>query len=248
MKKILYSTLVILAANGTAYAQNKKAPAKSPAVASKPVMKNLLDSFSYAAGINIGNNMKEQGISSMNYGLLVKAIEDVFKKNPPAMTTEQSNSTLQAQMAVFNKKKEEESKKLTVAEKAKGEAFLAQNKTRKEVTTLPNGLQYEIITPGDPAGMKPTAQDTVVVDYIGKLTNGVQFDASTDRGPATFPLGGVIKGWTEILQLMTKGAHWRVYIPSDLAYGDRGAGAQIPGGSTLIFDITLLEIKPAQSK
>lgn len=248
MKKFLYSAFLLATANGAAHAQNAKAPAKPQAAAAKPVMKSLLDSFSYAAGINIGNNMKEQGITSMNYGLLVKAIEDVFKKNSPAMTTEQSNNVLQAQMAVFNKKKEEEGKKITAAHRAKGEAFLAQNKTRKEITTLPDGLQYEIITPGDPAGIKPTAQDTVVVDYIGKLIDGTQFDASTGRGPATFPVGGVIKGWTEILQLMSKGAHWKVYIPSELAYGERGAGAQIPGGSTLIFDITLLDVKPAQSK
>lgn len=248
MKKFLYLVLILVITNGNVEAQTKKTQTKSPTSLAKPVMRSLLDSFSYAAGVNIGNNMKEQGITSMNYSLLAKAIEDVFNKNQPLLTMEKCNNILQEQMAVFNKQKDEDSKKLTAAERAKGEAFLAKNKTRKEVTTLPSGLQYEIITPGDPAGIKPTAQDTVVVDYIGKLTNGFEFDASTGRGPATFPVGGVIKGWTDILQLMSKGAHWKVYIPSDLAYGDRGAGAQIPGGATLIFDITLLDVKPAQSK
>ena len=164
------------------------------------------------------------------------------------MTPEQCNMKLQEQMAIFNKSKDEENKKNIGAEKAKGEAFLTSNKARKEVTTLPSGLQYEILKAGDPGGMKPTAVDTVVVNYVGTLINGTQFDASTGRGPATFPVGGVIKGWTEILQLMTKGAHWKVYIPSDLAYGERGAGAAIPGGSALVFEITLEDIKPATTK
>lgn len=250
MKKLIVCLLTLGSMAGYVNAQVKKAPAKTApsTTTAKPVMKNLLDSFSYAAGINIANNMKEQGISTINVSLLVKAIDDVFKNNPVAMSPEQCNSKLQEQMSLFNMKKEEESKKLAAAEKAKGEAFLAANKTRKEVTTLPNGLQYEILKAGDPAGMKPTALDTVVVDYVGTLTDGKPFDASTGRGPATFPVGGVIKGWTEILQLMTKGAHWKVYIPSELAYGERGAGGAIPGGAALVFEITLHDIKPATIK
>lgn len=249
MKKLVVCMLAFGAGVGCSNAQTKKAPvnAAKPGMA-KPVMKNLLDSFSYAAGINIANNMKEQGITNLNAALMVKAIDDVFKKNVPALSSEQCNEKLQEQMAIFGKYKEAESKKLNSVTRASGEAFLAQNKTRKEVTTLPDGLQYEILTPGDPAGIKPTAQDTVVVDYIGTLTNGTEFDASTGKGPVTFPVGGVIKGWTEILQLMSKGAHWKVFIPSELAYGERGAGAQIPGGSTLIFEITLLDVKPATTK
>ena len=120
------------------------------------------------------------------------------------------------------------------------------NKSRKEVTTLANGLQYEILQAGDPNGIKPTAQDTVVVHYVGTLIDGTEFDNSVKRGePATFPVGGVIKGWTQILQLMTKGAQWKVVIPSELAYGERGAGAQIPPGSVLVFEINLIDIKPA---
>ena len=124
--------------------------------------------------------------------------------------------------------------------------FLNKNKERKGVIALPNGLQYEILQAGEENGMKPKAIDTVVVDYVGTLIDGKEFDNSLKRGePATFPLNGVIKGWTEILQLMTKGAHWKVYIPSELGYGDRGAGGSIPPGAVLIFEITLRDIKPA---
>ena len=114
---------------------------------------------------------------------------------------------------------------------------------------MPNGLQYEVLTAGDPNGMKPTKEDTVVVHYVGTLIDGTEFDNSVKRGePAQFPLGGVIKGWTEILQLMTVGSKWKVYIPSELGYGERGAGASIPPYSTLIFEIDLKNIKPAVKK
>ncbi len=118
---------------------------------------------------------------------------------------------------------------------------------------MPNGLQYEVIKTGNPAGMKPQAVDTVVVNYIGTLTNGTEFDNSVKRGQAaTFPLNGVIRGWTEILQLMPKGSHWKVYIPSELGYGENPPqGAPIPPNAVLIFEITLEDIKsaiPAPSK
>jgi FKBP-type peptidyl-prolyl cis-trans isomerase FklB len=255
MKELVVCLFTFVSATGLVNAQEKKAATKpaapkatAKAVTTKPVMKNLIDSFSYAAGVNIANNMKEQGIQSLNTTVMIKAIDDVFKNMPTALSPEQCNTALQSQMSIFNKVKDEEKKKLSVAEKAKGEAFLANNKTRKEVNTLPSGLQYEILKSGDTGGMKPAAQDTVVVDYVGTLIDGKQFDASTGRGPATFPVNQVIKGWTEILQLMTKGDHWKVYIPSELGYGDRGAGEAIPAGATLIFEITLLDIKPAVTK
>lgn len=248
MKKLVVCTMMLGSVISCVHAQVKKTPAKPAGTAAqKPVMKNLLDSFSYAVGVNIGNNMKDQGITSLNSALMIKALDDVFKNNPTALTPEQCNGTLQEQMSIFGKVKEEESKKVNAAERAKGEAFLATNKTRAGVTTLPDGLQYEILKSGEP-GLKPTPQDTVVVDYVGTLVDGKQFDASTGRGPATFPVGGVIRGWTEILQLMSKGDHWKVFIPSELAYGERGAGGAIPGGAALIFEITLLDIKPAVTK
>lgn len=222
-------------------AQTKK-PLAKPAV--KPsvtvvVMKNLLDSFSYAAGLNIAGNMKEQGIHKVNAAMMQRAIIDVFENKPKLLTPEMANLKLQEQLAAFASKKSE-------GEKSKGQAFLLQNKTRAGVITLPNGLQYEVLTAGDPAGPKPTAADTVVVHYAGTLIDGKPFDSSIERGePATFPVGGVIRGWTEILQLMTKGSKWKVFIPSELAYGDRGAGHAIPPGSTLIFEINLIDIKTA---
>ena len=216
---------------------------------SKIIMKNLNDSFSYAAGMNIAANMKEQGITEINAELMAKAISDVFENRPRALVAESANTCLQSQMGIYGQKKNEDAAKKSAAEAAKGKAFLDSNKTRPGVITLPDGLQYKIIKAGDSTGIKPTASDTVVVNYAGKLIDGFEFDSSTKNGgPVTFPVGGVIRGWTEILQLMTKGAHWKVYIPAELAYGDRGAGPTILPGATLIFDIMLEDIKPSAVK
>lgn len=247
MKKLVIGLFAITAVTGSVQAQVKTAATKTKNTPVVP-MKNLMDSFSYAVGVNIAHNMKDQGINDIKFDLMVKAMQDVFKGNTTILNSEQCNGALQTQMGIFSKMKEEETKKQASAEKAKGEAFLANNKTRKEVITLPNGMQYEILKSGDAQGIKPTVQDTVVVDYVGTLTNGTQFDASTGRGPATFMLGQVIKGWQEILQLMRKGDKWKVYIPSDLGYGDMGNGPKIPGGSTLVFEIDLLDIKTAVVK
>jgi FKBP-type peptidyl-prolyl cis-trans isomerase FklB len=247
MKKLFITTTVIFIAS-VSIGQAKKVKPAAP-VTDRVVMKSLNDSFSYAAGLNIANNMKEQGIGYINGALMAKAINDVFNNKPKALSTEQANSCLQSQMTIYNQVKTAESSKKSAAEVAKGKAFLNANKTKAGVTTLADGLQYEIVKAGDPAGIKPTAQDTVVVNYAGKLIDGTEFDSSTKNGgPVTFPVSGVIRGWTEILQLMTKGAHWKVYIPADLAYGDRGAGAAIPPGATLIFDIMLEDIKPVAVK
>ena len=202
-------------------------------------MKNLNDSFSYAAGVNIANSMKQQGITKLNSTLMQKAIDDVFKNNKLLLTEEQCAMTLQEQLQQFSQKKAAEAK-------AKSDVFFNENKKRKGVIALPNGLQYEVLKAGTAGGIKPTPVDTVVVHYVGTTTDGKEFDNSIKRGePATFPLGGVIRGWTEILQLMTKGDKWKVYIPSELGYGERGAGAAIPPNATLIFEIELLDIKPA---
>jgi len=128
------------------------------------------------------------------------------------------------------------------ANKKEGDAFLAANKTKEGVVTLPSGLQYKILTAG--TGPKPTAADSVVCNYKGTLINGKEFDASSKHGgPATFPVGGVIKGWTEALQLMPVGSKWQLFVPADLAYGQRGAGGDIGPGATLIFEVELLSIK-----
>jgi FKBP-type peptidyl-prolyl cis-trans isomerase FklB len=126
--------------------------------------------------------------------------------------------------------------------KAEGEAFLAANKSKEGIVTLPSGLQYKILTEGK--GPKPTAADTVVCNYRGTLINGTEFDSSYKRGePATFPVGGVIKGWTEALQLMPVGSKWQLFIPSGMAYGERGAGADIGPNATLIFEVELISIQ-----
>jgi FKBP-type peptidyl-prolyl cis-trans isomerase FklB len=240
MKKFVVCLMVVSAVAYSVNAQTKKTTVKTT-VATKtatPVLKNLLDSFSYAAGINIAANMKAQGISNINSAMMVRAIEDEFKNNPKLMTQEQCSQKLQEQMQSFSQKKSGEAI-------VKGKAFLASNKTRAGVVSLPSGVQYEILKAGEAGGLMPMAIDTVVVHYRGTLIDGTEFDGSMGKGdPITYPANGFIKGWTEVLQMMTKGAHWKVYIPSDLAYGDRGSGA-VPPGATLIFEINLLDIKPA---
>ncbi|MFT3981460.1 MAG: FKBP-type peptidyl-prolyl cis-trans isomerase [Ferruginibacter sp.] len=242
MKKSALCMLAAVAVATASYAQ--KTPVKKPVVAKAPVsaliLKNAVDSFSYAAGYSIAQSMKAQGVPDVNTAMVEKAIEDVYKnRKSTLLTEEQCNMTLQQKLQEFAQKKMN-------AEKEKGEAFLAANKKKPGVTVLPNGLQYQVLKAGEAGGIKPTAADTVVVHYTGTLIDGTKFDASYDRGePATFPVDGVIRGWTEILQLMTKGAKWKVAIPSDLAYGERGAGGAIGPNQALIFDIELLDIKPA---
>ena len=252
MKKLFISAAVILFSAAVALAQTAKPKTKAvvnKVPGSSVTMKNLSDSFSYAAGLNIATSMKDQGISNINVALLAKAVDDVFSGKAKVMTTEVANTCLQTQMGIYGQQKQAEAAKKAAAEAAKGKAFLDANKIRAGVTTLPDGIQYEIVKAGDPAGIKPAAQDTVVVEYLGKLIDGTEFDGSEKHGgTATFPLNQVIKGWTETIQLMTKGAHWKVYIPSDLGYGDRGNGPSIPPGATLIFDITLEDIKPVAVK
>lgn len=221
----------------------QKAPAKpkeKKEVRSKAlVMKNLIDSFSYGAGFNVATNMKAQGISRVNVAIMQKAIDDVFKNNSPALDVETVNSCLQKQLQIFSAEQ-------SLAEKTKGEAFLAANKKRKEVITLPDGLQYEVIKNGDVNGVHPKPVDTVVVNYIAMLADGREVDNSYKKGsPAAFPLMGVIKGWTEILQLMKPGDHWKVYIPSGLAYDTNGNGSSIPPNAAMIFEMVLENIRPA---
>lgn len=254
MKKLLICAGAFLFIATMAMGQKTKAkPAAKTSTAtstSKPVMKSLVDSFSYAAGMNIAVNMKEQGISSINAALMAKAIDDVFSGKTRALTPELANGCLKTQMEIYDVAKKAEASKKIAPEIAKGQAFLAANKVRTGVTTLPDGLQYEIIKAGDPAGVKPTTNDTVVVNYSGKLINGTEFDGSTKNGvsnPITYPVTGFIKGWVEILQMMTKGAHWKVFIPYELGYGTQGSGA-IPPGAALVFDLTLEDIKSAAVK
>ena len=243
MKKVLLSSILVLAVTLAVSAQaGKKTTAKSATKTAPVQFKNLLDSFSYAAGYNVATNMQAQGIKQINTAMMNKGIEDVFKKNTAKLTPELINSTMQKQLDIFAAAK-------GAADRAKGIAFLEANKKRKEVITLPSGLQYEVIKNGD--ANSPTAKgvDTVVVNYRVALFDGNDIENSFKSGqPAVFPVMGVIKGWIEVLQLMRKGDHWKVYVPSELAYGAAGNGAAIPPNSTLKFEISLEDIKPAVPK
>jgi len=245
MTKFIFATLLVAIASTAAQAQvapkktTKMKVVSAPQPATVNPLKNSTDSFSYALGMNIAHNLDKQGIDKINYAAMQKAMEDVFKNKTTAITEEQASMTIQKKIQEYM------AQKLT-GTKAKSQAFLDANGKRTGVTTLPDGLQYEILRKSDSSKISPTAQDTVVANYAGTLIDGTEFDNSYKRGePLTIPVGGVIKGWTEILQLMHVGDKYKVYIPSDLAYGDRGAGSQIPGGSALIFEMELLSIKPA---
>jgi FKBP-type peptidyl-prolyl cis-trans isomerase FklB len=247
MKKVLLGSVVLLSVSLAVNAQKGAKPAAKPAskivvktTAGTPKFKNLIDSFSYAAGFNVASNMKAQGITEINTDLMALGVADVFKKRDPKMTQETINGCMQLQLEKFAAEKGSE-------EKGKGIAFLAANKKRPEVKVLPSGLQYEVIKNGDANSATPKPVDTVVVNYKGSLIDGKEFDNSFKRGePAAFPVMGVIKGWIEIIQLMHKGDNWKVYIPSELGYGAAGAaGGAIPPNAVLVFEITLEDIRPA---
>ena len=248
MKKVLLSSLVLLMVTLTVTAQNDvkaatKPAAKTPAkTTAAPKFKNLIDSFSYAAGFNVATNMQVQGINQLNIAMMTMGVEDVFKKRDPKLTQDLVNSCMQRQLDIFAAEKAK-------ADKKKGMDFLEANKKRKEVITTPSGLQYEVIKNGD--ANSPTAKgvDTVVVNYRVALFNGEDIENSFKSGqPAIFPVMGVIKGWIEVLQLMRKGDHWKVYVPSELAYGGAGNGPSIPPHSTLKFEISLEDIRPFVAK
>jgi FKBP-type peptidyl-prolyl cis-trans isomerase FklB len=234
------SMIAVVIAN--AQGKPKSTAAKPKPGISKNVglsLKTSTDSFSYALGMNVAHNLQSQGIDKISNAAMQRAIEDVFNNRTFLMNDQQANmciqTTLQANM----------SKKNGVV-RAKGEAFLEENKKKPGVITLPSGLQYEVLTKGNGNSASPKEQDTVVAHYKGTLIDGKPFDNSYDRGePLTIGVSSVIRGWTEILQLMHIGDKFRVFIPSELGYGERGAGADIPGGSALIFEMELLGIKPA---
>lgn len=235
MKKIAISALLftsLLSFNGLA--QEKCCKSKKCKNNQEMELKTELDSISYGLGVSIAQNLKTQGITELDATALSKGLEDAIGGKELKLKEEEIGAMLNAFM---QKKAEEKSKGVIEA----GKQFLVENAKRSEVTTLPSGLQYEIITEG--TGAKPSADDQVTTHYTGKLIDGTVFDSSVERGqPATFPVGGVIKGWTEALLLMPVGSKWKLFIPYDLAYGERGAGAQIGPYSTLVFDIELLEI------
>lgn len=195
---------------------------------------NEIDKVSYSLGLSIASNLISSGIKTINQEAFNDAMNSVFAGQMPEIMPDEANNILQTYFEKIQNEKVKEAKEA-------GEKFLAENKTREGVVTLESGLQYKILNEG--SGAKPTANDTVKCHYEGRLINGQVFDSSIRRGePAEFPVGGVIAGWVEALQLMPVGSKWQLYIPSELAYGQHGAGAAIGPNETLIFDVELLEI------
>lgn len=236
MKKVLImaSAFVTL----SAAAQKQPAPVKKATTtpATSP-LKTLNDSASYAIGVSVASFYSQQGVTQLNASLVAKAINDVLGKKTVLLNDHQANSVM---MKYMTQAQESKAKPNIVA----GQKFLAQNKTKAGVKTTASGLQYEVIKEG--TGSKPTTADTVTVHYVGTLINGNEFDNSLKRGePISFPVTGVIRGWTEALQLMPEGSKYKLYIPHELAYGPNDNGP-IPGGSVLIFEVELLKVSGKQ--
>ena len=216
------------------------ATAKTPA----PLTLNTQNQkASYAIGMNIGKNLKRDSVE-VDPAVLYRGLKDALAGNKLLLTDEEAKLALTTLQTEVRAKEEAKAKAAAVENKKSGEAFLAANKTKEGVVTLPSGLQYKIIKEG--TGPKPTAEDTVLCNYRGALVDNTEFDSSYKRGePLKIPVGGVIKGWTEAIQLMPVGSKWQLYIPSDLAYGERGApGSPIGPNSALIFDVELISIEP----
>lgn len=224
-------------------AQTPATKSTTPAAktATPMVLKTQKEKASYAVGMNIGKTMKKDGVD-MDPAALARGIKDTLAGTKPLLTDEEASAAIAALSADLRKREEEKTELAAATNKKAGEAFLAANKAKDGVVALPSGLQYKIIKEG--TGPKPTAADTVVCNYRGTLIDGTEFDNSYKRGqPATFPVGQVIRGWTEAVQLMPVGSKWQIFIPSDLAYGAKPTGP-IPPSSTLVFDVELLSIQP----
>jgi FKBP-type peptidyl-prolyl cis-trans isomerase FklB len=200
-----------------------------------------LDRISYALGLSMGNNFKGSGIESINVKDFADGVAAVFEGAQPKMSYDEAKFEIQKFFQELDAKQQAAAAEMAKVNEAAGQSFLAENGKRPEVTTTASGLQYEVLAEG--AGQSPAASDQVVVHYTGKLIDGTVFDSSVERGePATFGVTQVIPGWVEALQMMKPGAKWRVFIPSNLAYGPQGAGGVIGPNATLIFDVELLSV------
>ncbi len=219
MKKVL-SMLVALCVVQQAVSQELKTPK---------------DSLSYAVGVLLAKVLVSQGVADVNLDLVHQGMQAALNDEPTLFSANEANQIVQDYAVA-------QQQRLLEANKAAGEQFLAENAKRPGVVTLPSGLQYEVLQEGD--GPSPTEDDEVTVHYHGTLIDGTVFDSSVERGePATFPVSGVIPGWVEALQLMKVGSKWKLYIPAELAYGERGAGGAIGPNEVLIFEVELLGIE-----
>lgn len=210
-------------------------------------LKTDKEKLSYSMGVATGMQMKRQSID-VDIDSFSKGLRDSVSGGKLQMTEQQVQEALTKFQQDMSAKQAEKTKQLAETNKKEGEAFLAENKKKEGVKTLPSGLQYKVITDG--TGNMPKESDTISAHYRGTLIDGTEFDSSIKRGqPVTFAVKGVIKGWTEALQLMKEGSKWQLFIPADLAYGERGAGAQIGPNATLIFEVELISIQaPAEKK
>jgi FKBP-type peptidyl-prolyl cis-trans isomerase FklB len=248
--KNLALTSILIVVNSIAFAQSKKELQsqvnqlkvesqnlkKEMEGLKKPVLQ-LTDKHtkaSYGLGVLVASNIKAQGGDSLSLDVIVAAIKDVFNNKTLLIQQQECSSIVQQYM-------QEASKLKSMKAREEGQRFLLENKTKPGVTTTASGLQYQVLTVGK--GKTPTTNDQVTVHYTGKLLDGTEFDSSVRRGsPATFGVTQVIAGWTEALQLMREGDKWVLFIPENLAYGDRGAGSQIPPYATLVFEIELIKV------
>jgi FKBP-type peptidyl-prolyl cis-trans isomerase len=220
--------------SGQATAAKKPGPAPL-------VLKTPKDKASYSIGMNIGKGLHKDSVD-VDPAILLRGLKDGMAGGKTLLTDDEAKSAMVAIQADVRKRQEAKMAVVGDSNKKEGDEFLAQNKTKEGVVTLPSGLQYKILKEG--TGPKPSANDSVVCNYKGTLIDNTEFDSSYKRGqPATFPVGQVIKGWTEVLQLMPVGSKWQVFVPSDLAYGPRAPGGTIGPNATLIFEIELLSIQ-----
>jgi FKBP-type peptidyl-prolyl cis-trans isomerase FklB len=212
--------------------------------AEKQDLKNENDRISYSVGYQVGGDFKRQGVE-LNPDLLVEGVQDAMSGAKPLMTQQEMNKTLVDLKKKIMTAQREGQKKAAEKNLAEGKKFLAENAKKEGVTTLPSGLQYKVIAKG--TGASPKRTDNVTVHYKGTLIDGTEFDSSYKRGkPATFRVDGVIAGWTEGLQLMKPGAKWLLFVPSNLAYGERGAGSRIGPNSALVFEVELISVEASK--
>ena len=219
------------------------AAVKAPAAKSPDAMelKTEKDKLSYAIGVNVGRSLQKDAVE-VEANIVTQGLKDALAGGKTLITEDEAKALITALQTDLHKKQDQAMQAAGEANKKQGEVFLAANKAKDGVVTLPSGLQYKVLTEGK--GPKPTPSDTVVCNYKGTLIDGTEFDSSYKRGqPATFPVGQVIKGWTEALQLMPVGSKWELFIPSEMAYGPRGPTPAIGANSTLIFEVELLSIQ-----
>jgi len=227
-------------------ATTAKAPVKKTATAAPSPLTTQTQKFSYALGMNIAKNLGnqlKQGSVEVDWNLVAQGLKESTSGGKTRLTEDEAKAVLTEVQTEAQKRMQQKAQEAAVKNKTEGDAFLAANKSKEGVVTLPSGLQYKILTAG--TGPKPTASDSVVCNYRGTLINGTEFDSSYKRGqPATFEVDRVIKGWTEALQLMPVGSKWQLFIPSSLAYGERGEPrGGIEPNATLIFEVELLSIQ-----